>query len=145
MKTFRSLATLFLCFPLLFSTATEAIITDCEPTPIHRKHKNTEKRIKASRIPYPSIDIEPVFRVFLDAVDKGRLIIYNLRIDRSMIRPEHVEYIYTLNDLTPTVLVYSTPTKPLQLPVKPAMRIEGVSTIIDSQGEITDVYVHCGN
>ena len=141
---FKSSTVLFICF-LVSSTSSAHILTkDCQPL----ANQGVESRLKeqpgTGRIPYPQIDARRVVRIFLEAVENGELIVFDMSIDKSYIKPERVEYIYTLTDRTPTVQVYSTITKPISLPTMPDVQIMGVSAILNSEGEIIETIAHCG-
>ena len=140
---FKSLTILFLCFVWFFTLNALAITNDCQST--SNKLIVIKEQIGTGGIPFPRINAKSVFRVFLEAVDNGQLILFDMHIDRSMINPEHVEYIYTLENHVPTVKVYSTLTTSIPLPIMPDMQIVGVSAVLDREGRIIEAIVHCGN
>jgi|GEM_PF-1741780 len=143
---FKSSTILFICL-LVSSTSSAHILTkDCQP----HSSQGVESRLKeqlglgADRIPYPQIDARRVVRIFLEAVENGELIVFDMILDKSNIKPERVEYIYTLTHQTPTVKVYSTLTKAISLPTMPDVQIKGVSAILNREGEIIETIAHCG-
>jgi len=94
-------------------------------------------------IPYPQINPKQVVDVFLKAVDGGELIVFEKRLNRSMIEPEQIEYIYTLDNHMPTVRVFSVLKKPVPFPDMPEVLVEGVTGVLDWNGHITESTVHC--
>jgi len=97
------------------------------------------------KVPHPSIDQERVIRVFMQAVRRGELVVFDMILDQSMIDPDRVEYIYTLTEVTPVVRVHSRLKQPVSLPALPDLTINSVSAILDRQGKIIETVVHCGN
>ncbi|HYA37751.1 MAG TPA: hypothetical protein VEI74_05715 [Candidatus Methylomirabilis sp.] len=102
-----------------------------------------EGGISYPRIPYPQINPRLVVDVFLEAVDRGELIVFKKRISRSMLEPERVEYIYALDDHAPTVKVFSALKKPFPFPDMPEVLVEGITGALDWNGHITESTVHC--
>jgi len=94
-------------------------------------------------LPYPKINVREVFGIFLKAVDLGQMQLFDKTLTREMLHPLKVEYIYTPEDLYPTVNVYSELLKPIPLPAMPDVYIMGVSGIMDVSGNITESIAHC--
>ena len=140
----KSFKILFICFLASSTSLAYAISKDCQPIPVQNIGLNLKEQVRTERIPHPHIDVRHVVSVFLDSVEKGELIIFEMRIDKSIIKPERVEYIYKLTDRTPTVKVYSTLTKPIPVPALPDVPIKGVSAVINQEGRIIEAVVHCG-
>jgi hypothetical protein len=94
-------------------------------------------------LPYPKINVREVFGIFLKAVDLGQMQLFDKTLTREMLHPLKVEYVYTTEDLYPTVNVYSELLKPIPLPAMPDVYIMGVSGIMDVSGNITESIAHC--
>ncbi len=120
-------------------------IQNCQPIDINKSKSALMADLNLAAIPYPQVDVERVFRVFLESVENDQLVLFDKVITRSAIKPVRVEYIYTLEDYVPTVKVFSMLVDLIYLPTAPDIQIKGVSTILDQQGNIIEVIVHCGN
>lgn len=96
-----------------------------------------------SVVPYPDIDPARVIKVYLEAVGRGELRIFEKPVTRSMLKPERVEYVYTLDSRLPRVSVFSTLTVALPFPDMPDLQVQGVTGFLDWKGRITDSTVHC--
>lgn len=94
-------------------------------------------------LPYPKINVSEVFRIFLRAVDLGQMQLFDKTMTREMLHPLKVEYIYTREDLYPTVNVYSELFEPISLPAVPDIYIIAVSGIMDVNGNIIESIAHC--
>ena len=95
-------------------------------------------------IPGQPVSAEPreVVRIFFKAVDRGELIVFDQRLDRSMINPVRVEYAYELDSNTSRMKVYSELRQPAPVPGHPDCALRGVSAILDNYGHITDIEAH---
>ena len=78
---------------------------------------------------------------FLQAVDRGELQVFGQRLDRSMIVPVRVEYVYALADRTMRIKVYSNLNAPMPVPGQDDCRILGVSAVME-EGTITEIESH---
>jgi hypothetical protein len=78
---------------------------------------------------------------YLQAVDRGELVVFGHVLDRSMIVPVRVEYIYELSSQTTRIRVYSNLTEPLPVPGQTDCRILGVSAVMED-GSITEIESH---
>lgn len=141
---FKSSTILFICFLVSSTSSAHILSKDCQPHSSQGVESRLKEQLGTDRIPYPQIDARRVVRIFLEAVENGELIVFDMSIDKSNIKPERVEYIYTLTHQTPTVKVYSTLTKPISLPAMPDVQIKGVSAILNRAGEIIETIAHCG-
>lgn len=139
---FKLIAILFACYLLFSTSAAHARTSNSQPITDQGTGTNMIEQIATDKIPYPRIDVKRVIKVFIKAVENGELILFELVMDKSKIKPEHVEYIYMLDDPIPTVKVYSTLTESISLPTVPEMQIEGVSAILDQQGRIIATIIH---
>ena len=94
-------------------------------------------------VPFPKIDINKVFEIFLLAVDQGQLQVFDKTLSREILRPVQVEYVYTQEDPYPVVKVFSVLDEPLSLPSLPDIQIMGVIGVMDIDGNIIESIVHC--
>lgn len=78
---------------------------------------------------------------YLEAVDRGELRVFGQKIDRAMIVPIRVEYVYDLPDRTMRIKVYSNLKQPLAMPDQPDCQILGVSAVME-EGVITEIESH---
>lgn len=78
---------------------------------------------------------------FLQAVDRGELKVFGQTIDRPMLVPVRVEYVYELADRAMRIKVYSNLTAPLPVPGQDDCRILGVSAVMED-GSITEIESH---
>jgi hypothetical protein len=86
-------------------------------------------------------DPEHLIHRFLLAVDRGELEIFDQKLDRSMIVPVRVEYVYALASKSTRIKVYSELKTPLPVPGQGDCRILGVSTVME-EGMITEIESH---
>jgi hypothetical protein len=78
--------------------------------------------------------------IYLKAVSRGELIVFDRKLDKSMITPVRVEYIYDINSTISSVTVYSELKQPIPAPENCSVR--GVSATLDSDGHIIEVKAH---
>ncbi len=134
---------IFIAFLLLISGSFAFASADCvhlaKITSPADKHKNAGKDI----ISYPEINVNQVVNVFLNSVDRGELSVFDKQITRSMLKPERVEYVYTLDKHLPTVSVFSELTVSIPFPDMPEVLVKGVTGVLDWKGHITESIVHC--
>lgn len=104
---------------------------------------SSRAKTKKVEIPYPQVDSEQVVRIFMQAVERGELKLFDTTVAFSALKPQHVEYTYKIGEKEPTVKVYSLLTKPMPLPDMPDILIEGVTVILDKDGQILEAVVHC--
>ena len=88
---------------------------------------------------HPVIDTSRLIEVFYQAVDRGELTIYKLKINRSMIKPVEITYSYDLQGHQNRVLVISDVTKRLICPFSKDFYINSVTAKLNSQGHIVEV------
>jgi hypothetical protein len=94
-------------------------------------------------LPYPKIDIEEVFNIFLRAVDQGQMRLFDKTLTRDILDPIRVEYIYTPEDPYPRINVFSELLIPMPLPAMPDVFIMGVTGVMDVDGNIKESIAHC--
>lgn len=78
---------------------------------------------------------------FLQAVDRGELTVFGQTIDRAMIVPVRVEYVYELADRAMRIKIYSNLNAPLPVPGRDDCRILGVSAVMED-GSLTEIESH---
>jgi len=88
---------------------------------------------------HPVIDTTRLIEVFYEAVDRGELAVYELKIDRSMIKPIEITYSYDLKGYQNTVLVVSDMTKRVICPYSKQFYIKSVTARLNNQGHIVEV------
>ena len=93
-------------------------------------------------IPQPENKFHEVVDVFLAAVDRGELVVFDNRITRGMLDPVQVKYVYTFDDAKPTISVYSLLTTNLKIPGADDCSGGGIEVLLDIDGTIIDSSVH---
>lgn len=83
-----------------------------------------------------------VIDMFFKAVDRGELIVFDKKIDKSMLIPIQVEYVYELNSAVPKIKVYSDFKKPFPVQGQRNCKIRGVSATLDEEGLIIETETH---
>ena len=83
-----------------------------------------------------------VVEVFLEAVDRGELLVFDQVLDRSMIVPFQVEYIYQLDSSIPQISIFSKLKQPIPIPYADGCEVRAVSAIMDNAGIIIEAVVH---
>ena len=78
---------------------------------------------------------------YLQAVDRGELVIFGQTLVRAMIVPARVEYVYELFSRRTRIKVYSNLKQPLPVPDQPECRILGVGAVMED-GHITEIESH---
>lgn len=134
----------FVILAVLAIPAAFALHRGDQPHPLQGDHSDLLEQLETSKVPYPRLDVKRVIDVFFAAVDRGEVIIINQYIDRSMLKPEHVEYLYTMNSKLPSVKVYSTLEQSISYPGINDLQISGVSAVLDLDGNIIEIIYHAG-
>jgi len=83
-----------------------------------------------------------VVALFLEAVDRGELQVFEQTLDRTMIVPRRVEYVYDLDTYRPAVKVYADLRRPVAIPGVSDCEVRAVLVTLDAGGAIVDVEVH---
>lgn len=85
-----------------------------------------------------------IIEIFYDAVNRGQLIVFEKKLDGSMMIPIRIEYVYELNGDEPTVKIYSELKKLISISLYEGVKIKlsGVSVVLDSSGDIIDIKAH---
>jgi len=86
-------------------------------------------------------DPDSLVHRYLQAVDRGELEIFGQTLDRSMIVPTRVEYVYELSSRATRIKVHSNLKQPLPVPGQPDCRILGVSAVMED-GHIIETESH---
>ena len=86
-------------------------------------------------------DPDSLVHHYLQAVDRGELVIFGQKLDRSMIVLVRIEYVYELASRTTRIKVYSNLKAPLPVPGQPDCQILGVSAVMED-GQITEIESH---
>lgn len=111
---------------LLMSSRTSALVPDSNTKIVPPETQNKYK----------------IVRLFLEEVDRGKVVVFGRRFDRSMLNPTRVEYVYDLNTDTPEIRVYSEMTKPMAIPGVDTCELRAVSAVMSPAGKIITIRVH---
>ncbi|KPK12340.1 MAG: hypothetical protein AMJ68_02300 [Acidithiobacillales bacterium SG8_45] len=83
-----------------------------------------------------------VIAIFLEAVDRGELHFFGKPLSRIDINPIRVEYVYELDQSTPTITIYSEFTRSMTIPGQTDCTAKAISAVMDSKGHIIDSTLH---
>lgn len=83
-----------------------------------------------------------VVDIYLKAVRRGELIVFDQKLDESMITPVRVEHVYDINSAISSVIVYSELKQPIPVPIQENCSVRGVSATLDAEGHIIEVKAH---
>lgn len=83
-----------------------------------------------------------ITELFLQAVDRGELKVFEYTLDQSMIVPARVEYLYDLESGSSEIIVYSDLKQPLPVPGHDDCYLGGVSASLDRNGTIIETLGH---
>lgn len=86
-------------------------------------------------------DPDTVVQRYLIVVDQGELEIFGLKLDRSMLDPVRVEYVFDLLSRTTRIKIHSNLKEPLPVPGQPGCRILSVGAELED-GHITEIESH---
>lgn len=86
-------------------------------------------------------DPDNLVHAFLQAVDRGELRVFGRTLDRSMIIPVRVEYVYELSSRKTRVKVHSNLKEPIAVPDQQDCRVSSVSAVIEG-GSIIEIESH---
>lgn len=93
-------------------------------------------------IPQPENKFQGVVDIFLAAVDRGELVVFDNRISRSMLDPVQVKYVYTFDGSEPAISVYSLLKTSLKIPGSEDCAGGGIEVSLGIDGTIIDSSVH---
>ncbi|MDH5599745.1 MAG: hypothetical protein OEY78_00445 [Gammaproteobacteria bacterium] len=83
-----------------------------------------------------------ILEIFFHAVKQGELIVLGKKIEKALLVPIQVEYIYKFDGSKPSVKVYSELKYPLAIPEHKGIRLMGVSAILNNNGDIIEIRAH---
>jgi len=93
-------------------------------------------------VPQPQNKFDEVVDIFLIAVDRGELVVFDNTIWRNMLDPVQVKYVYTFNEDEPSISIYSLLKQPINIPGLDDCTAGGVEVFLDLDGTIIDSSVH---
>lgn len=85
---------------------------------------------------------DEVVEMYFQAVGRGELVVFDRKLNRSMLIPVRVEYVYELNSAIPRVKVYSELKEAMPVPGQENCELRGVSAILDADGRIIETEAH---
>ena len=85
---------------------------------------------------------EKIMSQYYLAVDRGELVVFGVQLERSMLIPVHVDYVYPVNGKTARVKVYARLKNPMRIPEQGNNMFTGVCAFIDMFGKITETEAH---
>ena len=80
--------------------------------------------------------------VFFRAVNRGELIVFDQKIEKYLLIPMQVEYIYKFDGSKPLVKIYSELKYPIYIPQQTEIKLRGISAILNDTGHIIEVSAH---
>lgn len=83
-----------------------------------------------------------VVEIYFQAVGRGELVVFDQKLDRSMLTPVRVEYVYELDSAIPRIKVYSELKVSMPVPGQKNCKFRGVSVILDADGRIIETEAH---
>ena len=83
-----------------------------------------------------------IIEIFYNAVNRGELIVFEQKLDKDMITPFRVEYVYELNGTAPTVIIYSELKTSIPIRLHEGIKLRGISAILDNDGHIIEIRAH---
>jgi hypothetical protein len=87
-------------------------------------------------------DPHAVVQLYIKAVARGELVVFERVLTRSLIVPISVEYVYELDKAVPRIKVYSKLKQPMPVPGQPDCELRAVSAILDASGHILETEAH---
>ena len=97
-------------------------------------------QIKSNEVEF--IQPDKILSQYYQAVDRGELVVFGIHLDRSMLIPVHVNYIYLLNTEIPRVKVYARLKKPMRIPEQGNNTFTAICAYIDMFGVIVETEAH---
>ena len=83
-----------------------------------------------------------VVEIYFQAVGRGELTVFDRTLNKSMLTPVSVEYVYRLDSAIPRVKVYAELKQPIPVPGQESCKLRGVSAILDADGRIVETEAH---
>ena len=128
---------------ILFSSVVQAHLNPECTSRVHFKGSTSSLPNNTNtKIPYPQINTELVVQIFKKAVERGELKLFEVPVSFAELKPQQVEFTYTIGKEQPIVKVYSLLIKSMPLPAMPDIHIEGVTVILDEDGHILEAIAH---
>ena len=87
-------------------------------------------------------DPHEAIEIFLNAVSRGELTVFDQKIDKSMLIPVRVEYVYELSNSEQRVKIYSELKQPMPVPNQQDCKLRAISVILDADGHIIETVAH---
>lgn len=113
-----------------------ALMLSCPYSLSYKLDKSPATEISKFIQPHTAVEI------FLKAVERGELVVFNQEITNSLLVPVRVEYIYELDSLIPKIEIYSKLKKPIEIPDNANFKVHGISAVIDLHGTIIEIKSH---
>jgi len=85
---------------------------------------------------------QEVVELYLKAVDRGELIVFGRTLNKSMLVPVSVEYVYELNNAIPKIKVYSKLKQSMPVPGQQGCKLRAFSATLDADGHIIQAEAH---
>lgn len=85
---------------------------------------------------------QAVVELYLKAVARGELVVFDKVLTGSLLVPVSVQYVYELDNAIPKIKVYSKLKQPMQVPGQLGCELRSVSAIIDAAGHIIETEAH---
>jgi hypothetical protein len=85
---------------------------------------------------------QEIIESYLKAVDRGEMVVFNTVLNKSMLVPVSVEYVYELDGSVPGIKVYSKLKQPMPVPGQQGCELRAVSAILDADGHIIETEAH---
>lgn len=83
-----------------------------------------------------------IVEIYLNAVNKGELIVFDQRLNNSILVPVRVEYIYEIISKNTTRKVFSELKEQIKVPGQDCCLIKEIGATLDLQGHIVETEVH---
>lgn len=83
-----------------------------------------------------------IVEIYLAAVGKGELVILNQVVNKSMLIPVRVEYVYEIASHKTSRKVFSKLKNLLNVPGHDCCQINGIGAILDEKGHIVETEIH---
>ena len=88
------------------------------------------------------IESHLIVNLFLDAVKREGLLVFEQKITHDMIKPVQVAWVYETENDQITISIFSKLIKPLTIPHYEKFYIDGISVNVSEKGEVIEVKAH---
>ena len=100
---------------------------------------SSEDEIKEHR----KLESHLILNLFLDAIERDGLVVFEQKITRSMIKPAQVAYIYDIEKDELTISIYSKLKSPIMIPhYDEKFYVDAVSVVVGETGDVEIVKAH---